>query len=104
MPLPSGYTFNLHFIPLPTMLGEYTGSALRLRALRRGVLAVINALWVIGLIDKDGTILGLKYFEYNQLSVFKDSNVVWLNGIFSANKFIINNNNTYKMWYKPLFY
>ena len=30
---------------------------------------------VIGLIDKDGTILGLKYFEYNQLSVFKDSNV-----------------------------
>ena len=75
MPLPSGYTFNLHFIPLPTMLGEYTGSALRLRALRRGVLAVSYALWVIGLIDKDGTILGLKYFEYNQLSVFKDSNV-----------------------------
>ena len=27
-----------------------------------------------------------------------------VNGIFSANKFIINNNNTYKMWYKPLFY
>ena len=31
-------------------------------------------------------------------------NLDGLNGIFSANKFIINNNNTYKMWYKPLFY